>query len=393
LSSRLEANAILLCDGSTKILFIAADVLYIGPDLDRLIRSCAAGNGIEESHVVLSASHTHFAPATDMTKPRLGGIDESYLSFLTEKLLALVNSVISVVPAKVRLELVGLDTDGININRRRWWPLPVLTKDGVGWPPNVAMAPNTVAHCDRSLEALRVLDEDHNPIAVFWKFACHPVSYPDSKSISSEYPGVAREALRKFAGKDIPIVFWQGFCGDVRPALIGPVSWKERVRSLRRGPTFGEGIQKDEWVAWSNRIAAALVSAVTMIPGEPVTGELTIASARVPLASLLDGNANPLVRERSMLIQRLTFDGQLAVLFMAAEVCSPYQHLLNTGMRTIYVGYTGDVFGYLPSAEQAAGGGYEATGFFARFSLVGSLLPGFEQKVIEAARGLIDAAR
>ena len=77
-TSRLEANALLLGEGDDRVLFISADLLYFGAALVDAVRRCAAACGIRSDAVILAASHTHFAPATDRSKPRLGRVDAAY---------------------------------------------------------------------------------------------------------------------------------------------------------------------------------------------------------------------------------------------------------------------------------------------------------------------------
>jgi len=102
---------------------------------------------------------------------------------------------------------------------------------------------------------------------------------------------------------------------------------------------------------------------------------------------LVDPEANPQWSDRSMRVQLVSF-GDVQALFVGAEVCSPYLGLLRFDRDTIFVGYANDVYGYLPSAQQAAEGGYEGRDFFEAFSLRGTLRPGFESVVRAAVTAL-----
>src|SRR2546422_3339572 len=110
------------------------------------------------------------------------------------------------------------------------------------------------------------------------------------------------------------------------------------------------------------------------------------------MSRLIDVSQNPHLHDRSLRIQRVAFGGGIEVLFVAAEVCTPYLRTLAGDPGTICVGYTGDVFGYLPSETQAREGGYEGQGFFRSFGLRGSMRTGFEGVVTEAATRLRDLA-
>ncbi|TBL69660.1 hypothetical protein, partial [Paenibacillus thalictri] len=55
--------------------------------------------------------------------------------------------------------------------------------------------------------------------ALLLHYACHPTTSGDN-DLSSEYPGAAMDMLEEDAGGGMIAAFLQGFCGDVRPALV-----------------------------------------------------------------------------------------------------------------------------------------------------------------------------
>lgn len=384
-SSRLEANAVLLADGDARILFVSADLLYFGAELTSSIAAHASKAGIAREHIILTASHTHFAPATDSAMPLLGEVDADYLRQLKMKLFGLIDAVLSAKTEAVRIEAGRVRID-VNVNRRRRWPLPVLTREGLRLRPSVVMAPAPSGPKDDFVDVLRIVDRRHKVICVLWKYGCHPVCFPETLSVSSEYPGHARRRLREKLNEDIPVIFWQGFTGDVRPNLGGKASWTDRLQTLRRGPTFrAPGMA--EWRQWADQIADALIAGVTKPSPVAVVGPLNVTATDVPISALLD-TVPPQPLNRTMTIQRIEFGERLTVTFVAAEVCSPYLKMLGASETNICVGYAGDVFGYLPSEPQAREGGYEGGGYLSRFGLRGRLRPGFERKVLEAVQRL-----
>jgi len=385
-ASPLEANAILLSDDRTRVLFVSADLLYFGARLASVLERHAEKFGIAAECLILSASHTHFAPAAERTKSLLGAYDEEFNRFLEKQLIHLIDTVMSTAVKEVTVRASRAATD-LNINRRRRWLLPTLTRKGLRMPPNVVRAPTPDGPMDSFIDALQFLDAGGKAIGAVWKFASHPVNFPERLCVSAEFPGRVRSRLRQLFGNDTPIVFWQGFAGDVRPRLSGKPSWKDRIRALRAGPSF-VAVSIDQWQEWSDRVADALISALRDGGYRALSGELSISSTGVPLSLLLDEDANPQIRNKSMLIQRLAFGEDIVVLFFGAEVCSPYLQMLGADARTICVGYTGDVFGYLPSEGQVREGGYEGGDFLSQFGLVGPMRAGFERAVLEAVRRL-----
>lgn len=382
----LEVNALLLADECASVLMISADLLYFGPDLVDAIHRCAEQVGIPISRVILAASHTHFAPATDRTKPCLGEVDADYLAFVQEKILGLVASLATAPKTTVTVETARVATV-LSINRRRRWPLPTLTREGFKWGPNIVMAPVPDAPRDEFVDVLRFRDEHDQIVCVTWKFACHPVCFPGELSVSAEFPGHARTVLRQQIDREIPVLFLQGFTGDVRPRLLGSRSLKDRLQALRRGPGFGE-VNMAQWTQWADQIAQALCQGVATRSSRAIGAAMEVACVEVSMAKVLDPSANAQATERPLRIQRLNFGDELELLFVNAEVCSPYLAMFEAGERTWCVGYTGHVFGYLPSQRQAGEGGYEGRGYFASFGLVGQLQPDFERAFVNAMLGV-----
>ncbi len=385
----LEANAVLLEDAAGKrVLFVCADVLFLGRDLLSVIRAIARRHGLSDGDVVATASHTHFAPAVDSTKPLIGEVDANYRELIAERLSRLVETVLTAERRRATMH-VARSVLPLTVHRRRPWLLPTLSSRGIAWPPTIAMAASVGQTIDQSLDAIILRDEAHAPVAVCWKYACHPVCFPDPSAVTSEYPGYARTRLRSSLQRSIPVVFWQGFAGDVRPRLEGRNTMPARLSALVRGPTFAP-VNSGQWTAWADHVSAGLLATVQQASAVRVASTLRVRSTGVPLNGIIDTTRNPDWAGRSMEIARVDFGSQVELLCAAAEVCSPYLDMLpeNPNRVGIRIGYTGEVFGYLPSQQQVKEGGYEGGGFFPAFSLQGEFRPGFETRVRDAARTL-----
>lgn len=378
-ASRLEANVVLLATDGARVLFVALDVLYAGPALCKAAHGCAARHGLPAECVVISASHSHFAPATDLDKPKLGVIDERWLGDIVARLVDLIDGVFCQ-PLQAALVESLSTVLPFNVNRRRRWRWPVLGREGLRLRPSIVMAPAPDEARDDSADLLRVSDAAGRPVAWLWKYACHPVGSPTPLSVDAEFPGCVRERLRALSDGRVPVVFWQGFAGDVRPWIIGWPTWRGRLATLRRGPDFGKPTPA-AWQHWCNGLADRVAHAATSLPWAALAPTLEITAAAIPLDQLLDVKPRHLIDGKAMSIQRIGIGQAMDLLFISAEVCSPYLQLGRLGRRTVFVGYTGDTFGYLPSEAQVAQGGYEATGFFAAFGLHGGWRPGFQRRV------------
>src|SRR5699024_2646445 len=80
------------------------------------------------------------------------------------------------------------------------------------------MAPNDSVPVNDDLTVIRLKTYRGSEKAIFIHFTCHPTT-TDDNVISSEFIGVCCEKLEKII-PDCTVIFLQGFCGDVRPALI-----------------------------------------------------------------------------------------------------------------------------------------------------------------------------
>ena len=74
---------------------------------------------------------------------------------------------------------------------------------------------------------------------MLWNFACHPVMYHSPMNVSAHFPGDVRKELREILS-DIPVVFLQGFSGDIRPNNVaGGNTFKGKLLSqLNKSPSF-----------------------------------------------------------------------------------------------------------------------------------------------------------
>ena len=93
----LEAAAILLleCDGCRRLI-MSFDLMIVGAELQEMILAKLAMDGFKPSEVLLLASHTHFAPATDQACARLGVPETQFVRDVAEAAEGLVLKMLQV---------------------------------------------------------------------------------------------------------------------------------------------------------------------------------------------------------------------------------------------------------------------------------------------------------
>ena len=357
-----EANAVVLAADGRRVVLVGFDLLYVGPELTgRVSDHLRTHHGIAADDVLLAASHTHFAPATDPGKPIIGIADPGYIAVVGDRVIALLDRLLADPGAPVGAGMAERRADH-SVNRR----LPTPTPDG---GTRIAFAPNPAGRRDERVTVVRLEREPGVPVALVWHYTCHPVGLPDRSLLSPDYPGIVRARLRTVFGRDLPVLFLQGFCGDVRPVARQGSWWWGRRRTPEAFIPFDDA----GYAAWADGLAGCCLAAARAARSGRLEGPLASAARDIPAECLVaDGAGRPPLR-----LQRLDL-GRLSLCALSAE---PTQDIAAVfppapaGIRRLAVGYAGDVFGYLPSDAQIAVGGYEVDGFLPLFGLGGPLNP------------------
>jgi len=213
IESDLAATALVLGDESTRVVVIGIDLSLVGIDLSlrdqrpaqELRVEIAEALGIPVAHVLLNTSHTHAGVALPDYMPDSDeqmALKEHYRRSLARSLVeAAVEADARLQPARLGC---GWGESAIGVYRRE-------VRDGHDVLGEVPEHP-----IDSSVGVIRVDDLDGNPIAIVFRYSCHPVTMgPRSAVVSSDYPGAAREVVERSLGG--LALFLQGGGGNVNP--------------------------------------------------------------------------------------------------------------------------------------------------------------------------------
>jgi hypothetical protein len=376
----IEISAVLLQLGARRCLIVSFDLMIVGAELAEMIHARLDRRGYAPAEILLLASHTHSAPATDRACERLGVADPDIVAALADAVDGLVRRIEADEPQPVALTIRQGRLDH-SINRRRRWPFPTFGRTYGLRLSSISMAPNPSGPRDERVTVMLLCRADDGQVlSILWHYACHPTSVVDN-AVSADYPGAVRSALRSQFGA-VACIFIPGFCGDVRPDItsslrLGPA---ERVRGFARrllsGPTFAR-CSPDDTARWRESLAAA-VSAIMRGRAAPIPAvtELQVGMASIPLAAFFRGSAPA----KPLLAQVVRLGKSLEIVALSAEACVGWEAILDRalpapqGCIRLYAGYLGALFGYLPTRAQIAEGGYEVTGFQLLFGLSGTFL-------------------
>jgi hypothetical protein len=374
----VEISVVLLeCTGQRCLIF-SFDLMIVGSELQRIVLDKLRPLGFSRDEILLLASHTHFAPATDRACERLGIPDIKFVNDVADAVEKLVRQIQQQEPSRLSLDV----TQGLlnnSINRRRPWPFPTFGRTYGLRLRSISLAPNPAgARAEQATVALLRRVDDAKVLGVIWHYTCHPTAVVPGNVISSDYPGAVRRALRERYG-DIPCIFVQGFCGDIRPNIkvSRRLGWLDRARRTLRmivsGPSFAAPSAED-WMRWSKDLASRVRDIAGSSPSKVFSPKsLRTGSARIPLSDFFTGSAP----DKLLTAQVVRIGEEFEIVALSAEACVGWQRNLDeavpipSGRIRLYVGYLGALFGYLPTAAQVAEGGYEVDGFQPLFGLSG----------------------
>lgn len=356
----LYARLFLFEQMEQRYLLVSADLIWWGPAMvHALQQSVYREFRIPPSQLLLHATHNHSGPQTsDDFTPSLGKCNAEYAEWLQMQIHEGIQQAFCNLES-VTVEMgVGNWSEGIN--RRR-------IVNGV-----CEMAPNLDGSNDQTVSVVRFCRNDRRVKAILLHATCHPTTTGDNR-VSSEFPGYAMEHIEQYYQGDGTIAgFLQGFCGDVRPALI-------RDEQFFRG--HDEDVQR---IGMALAMEALRVLRTDMLPLQiealaskvfTVNLQLSRLPKTAELHSHLSGDgvlsewAGCLLERQERLRTAVPLEmtyfriaNGLTLLTANAEMVVEYGHFAKRVKAEIQlpVGYTNGMVGYVPTAKQIAEGGYEA---------------------------------
>ncbi|MTI18110.1 hypothetical protein E1162_12760 [Rhodobacteraceae bacterium RKSG542] len=355
----IYARAILLAG---KHAIISLDLLFVGDNLFHTLKATLSKTvGLEHISLQVCATHSHSSFQTaDYQSPRLGSFDNDYNTFVVSQC---IDALLEAKANSQRTSLsIASSTCSIAINRRK------VLDDG-----SIKMAPNPEGDVDQTATLLRFDDESGKTVAIIAHNHCHPTTTGDN-TLSGEYPGVVCAELEgRFTGSTA--LFLQGFCGDIRPALV-------------KGDEFYRGTYKDV-VRNGKALATAYGDAIEQASPCQTTGHLIYQEVVVdlpveaPMSSdqlkaWSDGfDAGSIQREWSqhwlaqpegsipstvsLNASALNIEGAAILLGLSGEIVNHFNQYAKELSSTpiLCTGYCNGMAGYVPTAQQIAEGGYE----------------------------------
>jgi neutral ceramidase len=416
----LAAQALVLSDGASKVAIVGVDLLAIGTRIADDIRDrAAATTGISADSILVSATHTHSAPAfnifatpRDDAKP-VEGRDLEWERALPAKLAS------AIVQANQNLEPATLRTAAaqftLGIHRRLRRP-----------HHQVQTAANRVGPADAEVGALGAYRANGTPIAFLMNYPCHGVVLcEDNLLYSRDWPGFAMDEIESAAASNSGVrpisIFIQGATGNIDPRSRGNFEVAEEYgRAMGRAAL--DALNHAPLIA-DSRIAARRIPLTLKL--RDISADLAIARAcaaqtQASLDSHRGGDGYQLKRLRDHHAQSRAalaalealeeqnrrdrrVDNARAELATAMTVITvgdlafvgiPGELFVELGLalkanphfaRTFVAGYCNDLIGYIPTRAAYPEGGYEVE--------TARIAPGSGETIVDTALSALAAMR
>jgi len=303
----------------------------------------------QPTHILCCATHTHSGPQLLERAAFYGNPDQRYIAYLKEQTMKLVTEATRFVQPAV------LD----HTRSRTFWERAVkrtkISRSLFSLKQKVIHSPNPYHTPAQDFNLMTIKNEKNHLLCIVVSMAAHPIFHKDNR-FSPDYPGAIRKELQKQCNFNGPILFLQGFAGDIRPNYPSR-HFKEHLEQFINTGTLQSGFAKDI----ANKLPDFAHSAVQNILSEtssplPYTNQKSSALQYIsetihPWKSSSEAGDHELIT-----ISRTDIFRNLSLCTINAEVFSGYASTLRnierkTGRVIIPVGYTNGMLGYLPTKK------------------------------------------
>lgn len=380
----LHARCLVLDDGRTALVLAVVDSCMIPRDiLDNAKAIASKKTGIPASHMLISATHTHSAPTVAgvfQSEP-----DPDYVRFLTERIAqGIIQAHARLTPARIAW---GVAEEPHQVFNRRWkMKAGVINRDPFGGtsdrvrtnPPRASSELlEPAGPTDPRVTVLSVQTLQGEPLAFYANYSLHYVG--DMPPLSADYFGVFAALVQNKlkAGPGFVAMLSNGTSGDINNINFREVPPKrqpgEQSRLVAEAVANAALRAVDKATYRSDVSLAAVQQQVRLGVRKPTADDVKRAEdilARVqgkPLRTPEEIYA----RETVLLAKypdEVTLPLQVLRIGDAAVVAIPCEVFVEIGLElkrtspfsvTAVVSLANGYYGYLPTPEQHALGGYE----------------------------------
>jgi len=400
-STRISLTALALetKDGDRSIdqaILVSCDLVGIRDGLQDRLRKLLEGKleGIDPRKVLLSATHTHTAPATDqkwhdVTEDGVMKPEEYAEFFLGRAVEAIVESWKNRRPGGVQW---GLGYAVVGLNRRMVYADGKAAMYGRNDRPDFRSVEGGEDH---AVESLFFFDGERKLTGVAINVACPSQVRERESSISSDFWDDVRSILREKYTPNLHVLGWCGSAGDQSPHPQLRKAADERMRKLHGNVTETRAIAQRMADAVDYAYQAVKNEVVTEVPFAHHVEDLRLPGRKISEAELRYSRSmcetfekKPVEKRDSADIARLRWHraaveraerpdgyavypmelhairlGDVAIATNAFELFLDYGVQIRArsrSLQTFVIQLACGCGGYLPTERAVAGGGYSA---------------------------------
>jgi hypothetical protein len=277
----LLSSALYISSGKGQALIIANDIICLSKSNCQRVRNrIEAATGVPESHIMITATHTHSGPVTvtivsNASDDVVPAADPAYMALLEDRITECgIEAFRAARPAEMGLAVA-------------WSPISCTNRHDPDGPN------------DREIPVLAVRGlEDGKFIACMVVYALHPtVLHEDSLLVSADFPGMLRQYLQDaLLGPACPVLYHLGPAGNQSPRYA--IQSKDFASARRLGHALGaaiEGVIPEIHYESSCRLAMdhVLIDLIPRPLPDTVAAAASLKQARHHLESLRQSQASP----------------------------------------------------------------------------------------------------
>lgn len=372
----LLAVACVVHDGKTPVALVGIDSLFITrPTVEHARRLIQMRTNIPGDNVLVGANHTH----TGGPIASCLGCDENPM-YLNQVAKAIADAVTSAWNGLHASE-IGIATgreEHISFNRRfHMRDGREITHPGRPGTPFHDQIVRVAGPIDPDVGVLAVRRPKGEIAGIVVNFACHS-TVVGGDQFSPDYAGYLRKHLQKHYGKDIPVVFLLGACGDITQVdnfsvarQVGPDY--ASMMGMKLAGEAARVIDGMTWLAEAPTAAATETVVVAIRPEPDPEGEepafgLGSDRSKEQRVNTVYAHERELVAAERRRTPRIPCEvqalriGPLGIATNGAEYFCEYALRAKEASRhphTWFVSLANEWIGYVPTAQAFVGGGYE----------------------------------
>jgi len=234
----LMASCVVADDGTNRVAMVSCDLGTLPSDLVELIRAQAGpATGIPAEQIHIGVTHTHSGPTVRVVPFADDDSDsQARHTAMREKLVEDIAA--SIVQAHQRMTPARMGYGRGTFHGGAWNRRFIMSNGrsrmhgGKGLERLRAEGP-----VDPEVQAVWFEDHEARPLAVMVNYSSHTTNLYGKPLVSADFPGTMREVLQGVLGKDVPVLYVQGACGNImcKDLMAAREEGLENIRRIGRG--------------------------------------------------------------------------------------------------------------------------------------------------------------